>query len=62
MKRLWILFHPSSKPSLSSGICWLTVFVFSTFAAPGLSKAASNDKIPAELIEFFEKEVRPVLV
>ncbi len=62
MKRPWILFHPSSKSGLASGICWLTVFVFSALSAPGLSVAANNKKIPAEQIEFFEKEIRPVLV
>ncbi|HAW27545.1 MAG TPA: hypothetical protein DCY03_05415, partial [Planctomycetaceae bacterium] len=34
----------------------------SALSAPGLSVAANNKKIPAEQIEFFEKEIRPVLV
>jgi len=60
MKRPLILFHPSSRPHVISMIRRLFVVVLLVLSATSVLQAAN--KIPADQIEFFEKEIRPVLV
>ncbi|QDV50417.1 PSD1 and planctomycete cytochrome C domain-containing protein [Gimesia fumaroli] len=58
MKRLQILM----KSPLVSGMCLLSVLVLFVISVPDFVNAANNKKLPAEQVEFFEKEIRPVLV
>ncbi|QDU09294.1 PSD1 and planctomycete cytochrome C domain-containing protein [Gimesia aquarii] len=60
MKRSLILFHPLSSSHVVKTVCHLIIFVLLAFPAMSLLEAAN--KIPADQIEFFEKEIRPVLV
>lgn len=58
MKRLQILMKSHSI----SGLSLLSALLLTLFSGPELADAANNKTIPAEQVEFFEKEVRPVLV
>ncbi|QDT98100.1 PSD1 and planctomycete cytochrome C domain-containing protein [Gimesia aquarii] len=60
MKRPLILFHPLLSSHVVKTVCHLIIFVLLAFPAMSLLEAAN--KIPADQIEFFEKEIRPVLV
>ena len=62
MNWLQILFQPSGKSRLISGVSSLSIFVLLACAMPTWVQAANKNKIPAEHIEFFEKEIRPVLI
>lgn len=60
MKPLLILFRPSVINQLISGLGFV-FFLFPCLTST-LVQAANKNKIPPEQIDFFEKEIRPVLV
>lgn len=62
MKRLRICNYPHVKSHLTPRTFYLVAFLY--LACSGITEAntANNKKLPAEQIEFFEKEIRPVLV
>ncbi len=60
MKPLLILFRPSVINQLISGLGF--VFLLFPCLTSTLVQAANKNKIPPEQIDFFEKEIRPVLV
>lgn len=60
MKRPLILFHPSLISHVIPVVSHMIIFVLLMFPVASILEAAN--KIPADQIEFFEKEIRPVLV
>ena len=62
MKRLPIYSSPTVKSHLIPKAFYLAACVYLSCTASVEANAANTKKIPAEQVEFFEKEIRPVLV
>ncbi|QGQ21666.1 DUF1553 domain-containing protein [Gimesia benthica] len=62
MKRLPICSSPTVKSHLIPKAFYLAACVYLSCTASFEANAANTKKIPAEQVEFFEKEIRPVLV